>query len=427
MTDNASRRVRRCLSSLLAVQPFFGHLALRMPIQADKSRQTLAADGERIFFNPTWVQDTPADDIKAAISRCVLACSLHHHTRRGERTYDRWQEASRLATLPLLRDAGLTTEDGGEDDAVERIYARLPEGQDGKGQPPPGESGQPQDGNGEGDDQGDGQDGPGDAESDGQDGGKGDGQDGDCKPSHDPHGAGEIMDAPQHEGESAGDMEERLKEQEQEWDEARQQALQAGTAQGKRPGKVGELLASAHSYQMDWRALLERFMRSAAERDYSWSRPNRRFIASGLYLPSLCGIGMGPITLAIDTSASMDSEALQNVWGEIRSLAAEIEPDEIRVIHCDAVVQAVERFTDVHDLPDRLQAKGRGGTMYSPAMQAINDLPDSAVVVYFTDLYCNDFDVRPQAPLIWCVQPHGCDNNHPPFGEVVHMTAQGDA
>ena len=53
------------------------------------------------------------------------------------------------------------------------------------------------------------------------------------------------------------------------------------------PGAVEETIRQAHRSILDWRSLLRRYMTDAARRDYSWSVPNRRFIDSGLYLPSM--------------------------------------------------------------------------------------------------------------------------------------------
>ena len=104
--DESGRRVSDCVTALLREQPFFGSLALRLPIRADAGRETLASDGRDIRYSPEWVADTNADLIKTAIGRVVLACALKHHTRRGDRDPERWQLASQLVTHGLLRDAG---------------------------------------------------------------------------------------------------------------------------------------------------------------------------------------------------------------------------------------------------------------------------------------------------------------------------------
>jgi len=55
----------------------------------------------------------------------------------------------------------------------------------------------------------------------------------------------------------------------------------------------------------------KRFITTQAKQDYSWTPPNRRYIGSGLYLPSLRSEKIGPVVFAIDTSLSMDVEALK--------------------------------------------------------------------------------------------------------------------
>ena len=113
--SESARRVSDCVTALLRDQPFFGSLALRLPIRADATRETLASDGKDIRYAPQWVADTDADRIKTALARVVLACALKHHTRRGGRDPERWQRASQLVTHGLLRDAGfvLPPERGG--------------------------------------------------------------------------------------------------------------------------------------------------------------------------------------------------------------------------------------------------------------------------------------------------------------------------
>ena len=68
------------------------------------------------------------------------------------------------------------------------------------------------------------------------------------------------------------------------------------------PGAVEETVRGAHTSTVDWRTLLRRYMTDATKRDYSWSLPNRRFIDSGLYLPSIRSEGIDTIAVIVDTS-----------------------------------------------------------------------------------------------------------------------------
>ena len=100
--SESARRISDCVTALLREQPFFGSLALRLPIRADASRETVASDGREIRYSPRWIADTDAHVIETAMARVVLACALKHHTRRSERDPERWQHASQLVTHGLL-------------------------------------------------------------------------------------------------------------------------------------------------------------------------------------------------------------------------------------------------------------------------------------------------------------------------------------
>ena len=45
---DSAHRLSDCATALLRDQPFFGSLALRLPILVDASRETLASDGHEI-------------------------------------------------------------------------------------------------------------------------------------------------------------------------------------------------------------------------------------------------------------------------------------------------------------------------------------------------------------------------------------------
>ena len=80
-TSAADKRMQRILRSLLNSQPFFALLALRMPMQADSKHETIASDGQTIYYSPNWVLENTGDSVRTALSRVVLACALKHHTR----------------------------------------------------------------------------------------------------------------------------------------------------------------------------------------------------------------------------------------------------------------------------------------------------------------------------------------------------------
>ena len=432
-------RVSDCVTALLQKQPFFGSLVLRLPLRADPTRKTLASDGHEIRYSPGWVAETDAHLIETAMARVVMACALKHHTRRGERDPERWQTASQLVTHALLRDAGFTLPpeaEAWEDLSVEQAYDCLPEpGEGGSGddgnqpqdadgagggavrQPPPGgdrhESGDPSSSGGDGED----------------DDGSPQGRDGESSapPSHDPSGTGEVMDAGSRAGDGSGSGEAPVETaaEEQAWDEAMHQALSIARAEGKAPGGVEETVRNAHASTLDWRTLLRRYMTDAARRDYSWSAPNRRFIDSGLYLPSIRSEGIDSITVIIDTSGSVPGQTLAGFWAELREVVDEIRPERVFVLQVDAALRDAAEYT-ADDLPEEITVKGRGGTDFRPGFEWLDEQGiQTRVCLYFTDMECSNYpETEPDFGVLWVnwgAPPS--DRNREPWGERIDIDA----
>ena len=454
--SESALRVSDCVTELLRKQPFFGSLVLRLPLRPDPTRETLATDGHEIRYSPRWIAETEAHLIETAMARVVMACALKHHTRRGERDAERWQMASQLVTHALIRDAGFTLPPDAEawdDLSVEQAYDRLPTPEDGdtgddggasSGAAGPGASatgesssdgddddtgnqsssagdGDPQEQDGSGADQNEG-DGNGQSR-DGND----QGEDGtsDAPPSHDPSGTGGVMDAGTRAGDDgdSGETPLDVAAEEQAWDEAMHQALNIARAEGKVPGQVEETVKGAHASTLDWRTLLRRYMTVAAKSDYSWSLPNRRFIDSGLYLPSIRSEGIETIAVIIDTSGSLPAATLAAFWAELREIAAEVRPESVVVLQVDSVLQDSAEYTP-DDLPDKIALKGRGGTDFRPGFEWLDEHEiQPAVCLYFTDMECSSYpEAEPQFPVVFCNWSEPPEDwNRQPWGERIDI------
>ena len=444
--SESARRVSDCVTALLRDQPFFGSLALRLPIRPDATRETLASDGQEIRYSPAWVVDAHADLIKTAIARVVLACALKHHTRRGEREPERWQHASQLVTHGLLQDAGFKLPpdvEAWDGISVEQAYDRLPnpnEQGDGRDDTQPSGSGasagaladsQPDPGD---DDTSGTQSNAGDdhrsndrdpsGNDDTQDDGGSAGSGAAGTPSVDPSGTGEVMDAPACGDSNAGTDEAPLdvNDEEQAWDEAMHQALNLAKAQGNAPGSIEETVHSAHDSILDWRSLLRRYMTDAARSDYSWSLPNRRFIDSGLYLPSIRSEGIDTVAVIIDTSASLPALTLAAFWTEVREIATELQPETVVVLQVDTALQDAAEYAP-SDLPEEIALKGRGGTDFRPGFAWIEEQGmRPGVCVYLTDLECDRYpEAEPDFPIVWADYGSGGGlwRQPPPWGEHI--------
>jgi hypothetical protein len=110
-----------------------------------------------------------------------------------------------------------------------------------------------------------------------------------------PGGIGQVLDAPEPEN-GEGDT---VAKQARDWRIAVEQVRNVAKLAGTLPSGVTRSLEAAESAGVDWRELLRRSWSETIPADYSWTRPNRRHVWNGLYLPGVVCEGVGEICIAI--------------------------------------------------------------------------------------------------------------------------------
>ena len=174
---------------------------------------------------------------------------------------------------------------------------------------------------------------------------------------------------------------------------------------------------------VDWRTLLRRYMTDAAKRDYSWSLPNRRFIDSGLYLPSIRSESIDTIAVIVDTSGSLPAATLAAFWTELREIAAELQPERVILLQVDAAVQDTAEYA-ASDLPDEIRVKGRGGTDFRPGFAWLEEHGiRPGVCLYLTDMLCSSYpETEPSFDVVWVNYAETPANwNREPWGVDRHV------
>src|ERR1700685_778215 len=93
---------------------------------------------------------------------------------------------------------------------------------------------------------------------------------------------------------------------------------------------------------MDWRDKLRTAFDGTLRGEVSWSRPNRRFIQHGLYLPGWRHSGAGRVAAVLDTSGSISQRELAVYTAAFLGIIEETGPELIALIQCDAAVRRVD-------------------------------------------------------------------------------------
>src|SRR5260221_8543680 len=111
-------------------QQLFGSLCLRLKLSPGPV-PTMAMDGRRILYNPTFVDSLTPAEIEGTLAHEVMHAALAHQCRRGDRQRQIWNEAADYAINPILISNGFTLPEGVlvdssfNDLSAEEIYARL--------------------------------------------------------------------------------------------------------------------------------------------------------------------------------------------------------------------------------------------------------------------------------------------------------------
>lgn len=259
----------------------------------------------------------------------------------------------------------------------------------------------------------------GNGQGQGQGQGQGSGTGTGVKQPGQPSGGGGLDD---HDWDSAQEMSPEDKHAlERDLDEAiRQGALVAGKLGSGGNRDLDELLKT----KVDWREVLREFISTTcAGNDYStWKRPNRRFISSGVYLPSGISEQVGELVIAIDTSGSIGGRELSQFLGEVKGICDSVHPEAVRLLYWDTKVAGDEKYVgmEVENLVHSTKPKGGGGTKVEcvPAYMTEHAIKPQAVVV-LTDGCLGGSWGTWSVPVLWCIV--GNNSATPDVGKAVHV------
>lgn len=174
---------------------------------------------------------------------------------------------------------------------------------------------------------------------------------------------------------------------------------------GDIPGQVQMKIKDLTCAKVNWRSVLAQFVQNAATTRYMWSRPQRRHLHRGLYLPSRRATGFR-LTVAIDVSGSVFDLA-SDFLTEVQAMVATSGVEAVDVMVFDAMIRHRQQIAPETDVASILTGvTGGGGTDFRPVFEAMEG-DDSGVLILLTDGFGEAPQFAPDHPVLWALTGTG--------------------
>ena len=204
------------------------------------------------------------------------------------------------------------------------------------------------------------------------------------------------------------------------------QAIRQGAIlAGKVKGTLDRCFTDLLSAKVDWKEALREFVSAvcSGKDESTWRKPNRRWLQHDIYMPSTISETMGRVVIAIDTSGSIDDQAVNRFLSEVVAIMNNVNPEMVDLIYwgSDVVGHEVYGLGDADRMKSSTKPKGGGGTSPSCITAYLKDkniVPECAIVL--TDGYVGgDWGGHWTSPVLWAIVG-GC-KDVPTVGSAIYV------
>lgn len=473
------KRLQNARLSLMAKQPFYALLLMNMKFALDLSCETAYTDGDRVAFNPDFMNQIDDNELEFVLMHEVLHAALAHPFRH-QSDYEQQEfdyACDIIVNSNILYSFGMDKSKitlkkygesmhlmpNGEEGykySVEEAYKMLlaasakSNKQNGKGQKGKG--------NGSGKSNGKTQAGTGDSGDGEGSGGKGEagGGKGSARPSLEDliasikkkndsirenlekNRSEESSGSGNENGNGGGSFDDHsfwegddeMGSQRDAWMNRMVEATdiiasmpEGSKSRGTVPAGVERIINELKNPILDWRTILNDFVQEDIC-DYSFSPPDKRMEDSPFFLPDFNEKDESAKNLLfmIDTSGSMSNDAITDCYSEIYGAIQQFNGKLTgKLGFFDAVVVEPVPFEDEDEFKI-IRPKGGGGTSFHIIFDYVrekmqDDLPVSIIIL--TDGYAPypDETAAMDIPVLWII--NNKDAQAPSWGKVARMIA----
>jgi predicted metal-dependent peptidase len=214
-----------------------------------------------------------------------------------------------------------------------------------------------------------------------------------------------------------------LTEQERTQQEREIKALVAEAAAcakdaGKMPAGLERYIDEFLEAKIPWQQHLAEFTCSMARDDFSFRRPARKYLYSGIISPSIRS-ELLEVAIAFDLSGSVGREEQIAMYTEFRGILAAFPSYVIHLMSFDYVIQNFQTITTGQEADLEALFKGGGGTAFEPIFSKLAEegiTPNCLIIL--TDGYASYSFPEPEYPVLWTLTEN---HSEPPWGKIALM------
>ena len=394
--------IDKLVSARLRLQqryPFFAYLTMYLDFRESEELPTMGVNKNGVlYFNPKFVETLTDKDIMFVLAHEVMHVVFEHVDRKGKREPEVWNIACDIKVNDLLMNNGLTmdkddylhsnrnnefaingimirdTDKKTAEQIYEELYKSLP-------QMPSVSIDMIDD----------------DEQNQKDKDGKGNGKSKD----NNLKGAG-GKDEPMY-----------------DWKQILVDAFERAKQKGNAPAGIDRFVENLFEPKLKWNILLQKSVAGVIPFESTWRKPNKKGIASGVYLPSTLKNDFLDVFVGIDTSGSIGSEDLKTFVSELVGLLR--SNVRITCISADSEIHSVIKLTrfNMNDLLSESFAGG-GGTSHIPVFEyAKKHKGKHKMLILFTDGYTDYPDSNDTGcDVVWVIVNN--NNFDAPYGKVIY-------
>jgi len=192
---------------------------------------------------------------------------------------------------------------------------------------------------------------------------------------------------------------------------------QAKSMGGAVPGEVGIHLQKTLNPPLPWNLILNNYLTEFAKDDYSFRRPNRRYLPD-FYLPSAHSEAICNLAVCVDTSSSVSDDQFNDFITKIYEMQKMLQPQKISVMAFNTRFVSEQELKAGDDPFKKLVFKGKGGTRIAPVHEWLAKVKPTVALIFTDGGFQHEAPVNPRIPLIWLIYDN--PNWTSPYGRVIN-------